>query len=113
MTHLSREAVRIGAGVTALQVNLVRTHAVALDESGLIELDAAVRAHVDLGQPALDAVGIELIVPRAIQRVGHVEALAVTADLDHLRCTVERFVRTRWMRLAANDASELHRAGLD
>ena len=58
-------------------------------------------AHIDLRQPALDAVGIELVVPRAIERVGHVDALAVAADLDHLRRAVQRLARARGMRLRA------------
>src|SRR4029450_9087255 len=102
MRHLSREAGGIGARISALEVDLVGTHAVELQESGGIELDAAVRAHVPLGPPALDAVRIELVVPRAIQRVGHVDALAVTADLDHLRGAVQRLLRTRRGRLPAN-----------
>src|SRR5512134_2998703 len=89
------------------------THAVEFHESSRIELHAAVRTDVQLGQPALDAVGIELVVPRAIQRVGHVHAPAVTADLDHLWCAVERLVGTRRMWLTTNDAADLHRAGLD
>src|SRR5580765_7426941 len=94
-------------------MDLMWTHPVELQETGAIEFDAAIRPHVDLGQPSLDAIGIELLIPRAIERVGHVEAFAVATDLDHLRCAVERFVGTRWMRLAADDASELHRTGLD
>ena len=57
-----------------------------------------------LASQPFDAVGIELVVPRAIERVGHVDALAVTADLDHLRCAVQRLVRTRRVRLATNHA---------
>src|SRR5262245_52324868 len=94
-------------------MDLVRTHAVELQQSSSIELHAAVLPYVDLGQPAFDAIGITLLVPCAIQRVGHIEALAVTADLDHLRCAVERRVRTRRMRLTTSDTSELHRAGLN
>src|SRR5262245_24248979 len=109
----SREAVRIGAGIAALQVDLVRAHAVEFQKSGAIEFDTAGRAGVDFGQPSLDAVGIELLVPRPIQRVGDVEALSVAADLDHLWCAVQGCVRTRWMRLSSNDSSNLHRAGLE
>ena len=38
-------------------------------------------------------VRVELLVPRAVQRVGEVDALAVPADLDHLRAAAERLVR--------------------
>src|SRR5688572_1565092 len=64
----SSKAIGVGARVAAFQVHLVRTHAVELHEPGGIERDAAVGAGVDLGQPALDPVGIELFVPAAIQR---------------------------------------------
>src|SRR4029434_4579592 len=94
-------------------MDLMRTHAVEFHESGRIERDPAVRSHVDLGQPALDPVGIELVIPRAIQRVGHIDALAVAADLDHLRCAVQALPRTRRVRLAANHAAEPHRTRLD
>src|SRR5262245_50217051 len=73
--RLLREAVGIRAGVSAFEVHLVGPHAVELDEAGGIERHAAVLLHIDLRKPPLDAVGIELIVPRAIQRVGHVDAL--------------------------------------
>src|SRR5687767_6703404 len=101
MMRPSREAVGIGARIAALQVNLVRAHAIELDQSRTIEIDAAIRTHVDPGQPSGDPVGVELLIPRAIERIGHVKTLAVAADLDHLRRAVERPVRTRWMRLAA------------
>ena len=47
---------------------------------------------VELGHPGADPVGVELIVPRPVQRVGEVDALAVAADLDHLRSARERHV---------------------
>src|SRR5678810_1402194 len=56
---VSREAVGIGAGVAALQVNLVRPHPLELHEASGRELDAAVGSHVYFGQPAVEAVGIE------------------------------------------------------
>jgi hypothetical protein len=72
-------------------MHLVRTHAVELLESSLIEFDAAIRANVDLGQPSSDPVGIELFVPRAVQRVGYGETLAVEADSDQWAHFIEEF----------------------
>src|SRR5262245_34241025 len=113
ITHLSRETVRIGAGVAPLEMDLVRTHPVERHESCAIQLEAAVGTHISLREPAFDPVWIELLVPRAIQRVGHVDPLAVTADLDHLRRAVERLIGPRRMRRAPGDSSEPDRAGLD
>src|SRR5262245_46567776 len=86
----SRETVGIRTGVAAFEVDLVRTHAVELEESVLGDAETAGRAHVHLREPAPDAVGIELLVPRAIERVGHVEPLSVAADLHHLRPAIQR-----------------------
>src|SRR5207253_1389352 len=75
-----------------------------------VELDASVVADVELRDPTLQPVGIELVVPRLVQTVRDVHALAVAAHLDHLRTTVERAgVR---MRGAANDAAKVYRPGL-
>src|SRR5829696_718496 len=97
MMYVSREAVGVGAGVAALQMHLVRTHAVEFHESRGIEGNAAVRVGIHLRQPTLDPIGIELVVPYAIERIGDVHALAVTADLDHLRRTVQWLARARGM----------------
>src|ERR1700677_4643361 len=51
-----------------------------------------------------DTVGIELIVPGGIERVRPVDALAVTADLDHLRAA-GKSVAIR-MRRAPGDAPD-------
>src|SRR3984885_12415029 len=56
-----------------------------------------------------DAVGIELIVPGGIERVGPVDALAVTADLDHLRAASVGFAV--WMGRVARDAPDPNGAG--
>ena len=72
-----------GAGGAALR---------PVDEELRVEGDAAIRAGVELHHPAVDALGIELRVDGAIERVGEVDALAVAADLDHLRAAVERAV---------------------
>ena len=47
---------------------------------------------IELYHPALDPVGIELGVDRAIKRVCKVDPLAIAADLDHLRAAVQRAI---------------------
>ncbi len=83
-------AVRVAGCIAALEPDLVHPAAaeyVAFEEEPLVEADAAAIANVKLRHPRADAIGVELIVPRAIQRVGEVDALAVPTDLDHLRPT--------------------------
>jgi hypothetical protein len=48
------------------------------------QLKAAVRARIGHHLSARHAVGIELIVPRGVERVGPVDPFAVAADLHHL-----------------------------
>src|SRR5262244_802507 len=113
MARSSREAVRVGARVSALEMDLVRPHAVELHQKLAVERESAVLADVQLRQPAADAVRIELLVPRAIERVGQIDPPAVVADLDHLRTAVQRSIRLRGVRATADDAAEPHGAGLD
>src|SRR5437588_144400 len=54
------------------------------------------------------AVGIELVVPRRIERVGPVYPLAVTANLDHLR-TASKGLAVRVGR-TTSDAADVDRA---
>jgi len=51
----------------------------------LCQLKAAARVRIGHDLSAWYAVGIELIVPRRVERVGPVDPLAITANLDHLR----------------------------
>src|SRR5829696_966461 len=82
----SPEAERVGRRVTALQAHLVwQDPAVKLDEELRVERDAAVLADVELCHPAVDAGGVELRVPRRVQRIRQVDTLPVAAHLDHLR----------------------------
>src|SRR6185437_9287562 len=86
-----RVAERIRRAVAALEPNLVRAVAVSeLDEEIRIERDPAVRTGVAHHLDAAHALRIELPVPCAVERVGEIDALAVAADLDHLRTAVER-----------------------
>src|SRR5688500_3491983 len=81
-----------------------------LDEEPRIESDPTGGVGVHLGDPAADAIGVELRIPRRVERVADVDALAVAAHLDHLRSSVERRVGVGRVRPAANDSTDLHRA---
>src|SRR4051812_50153318 len=78
-----REAVRVARRVAAGQADLVRALAGELDVEVGVDLEVAVA--VELDHPAVDALRVELAVPRRVQRVRQVDALAVAAYLDHLR----------------------------
>src|ERR1700728_2725889 len=100
-----RIAERIRRAVTALEPDLMRAVSVwETDKVVLRQFQAAVRTsdRHDLGSG--DAVGIELIVPSGIERVRPIDALAVTADLDHLRAA-GKGVAIR-MRRAPSDAAD-------
>src|SRR5581483_4266221 len=87
----SREAIGVRRTVAALEPDLMRSMALRpVDEEIRVEGDAAAWIHVELHHPAVDAFGVELRIDRAVERVGEIDALAVAADLDHLRAAVER-----------------------
>src|SRR4051812_16144721 len=103
-----REAVRIARGVASLQPDLMGALAGELDEE--VGVDREVAVAVELDHPAVDALGVELLVPARVERVRQVDALAVAAHLDHLRAAVE-LVRGR-VSGAPDDPAEVDRAGL-
>src|SRR5262249_52816782 len=82
-------AVGIRRRIAAFEMNLVRPVAVKFDEEVLVECHASRRIRVDLDDPALHALRIELRIPGAIKGVAEVDTLAVAAHLDHLRSAVE------------------------
>src|SRR3954447_21806339 len=106
-----RIAIGIGRGVTALQPDLVGALVAEVEEEVGVEAHAARRVGIELDHPTLDTFGIELRVPGQVERVGDVDAPPVTADLDHLRTTVERSRRGRVGSLA-DDAADADRADL-
>src|SRR5690348_6200157 len=77
----------------------------ALERGEEIRIDAepAGRIGVDLRDPSLHPFGIELRVPCAIERIAHVNAAAVAAELDHLRRAVE-WSRFRMLRVRDDPA---------
>src|SRR5262247_3784307 len=60
-----------------------------------VKRDPALWGGVDLDHPALDPVGIKLVINRAIERIGEVDAASIATDLDHLRPTVKRLMAPR------------------
>src|SRR6516162_7873990 len=76
-----------------------------------IQLHAAFRSGLELHHPALDPLRIKLGVPRRVQRVGEVDALAVAAELDHLGGAVQWSLGLHGMRSLTLDAAEMHRSG--
>src|SRR5690242_21771356 len=99
---------RIRRRVPAFESHLVRARLAEVDEEVRVDGEAAVRGGVELHHPAGESVGVELVVPRAVERVGEVDATAVAADLYHLR-TAGEYAALR-VRRAPHDAAEVHRA---
>src|SRR6266852_4790663 len=108
----SRVAVGVGRAVAALEPHLVWTVRLRpLHEELLVEGDTTILLGVELDHPAVDAVGIELRVNGAVERVGEVDASAVPADLNHLRAAAECAVLGAGMRGPGDDAADPHLAG--
>src|SRR5262249_59979396 len=90
LRRTSRVAIGVGRAVASVEPDLVRPVAVGpMDEEFRIKGDTALGPHVELHHPAVDAIGIELGVDRAVKRVGEIHSPTVPADLDHLRSAVE------------------------
>src|SRR6266478_1314858 len=89
----SRIAIGIRRTVAAFKAHLVRpVRRWPLHEEFRIEVNAASRIRVELDHPSLDAIGIELRIDRAVQRIGEIDAPSVAADLHHLWPAAERTV---------------------
>src|ERR1700752_5544469 len=86
--------------------------AVELDKELFVELHPALWVQIDFRHPALNAIGIKLLVPRGIEGVSKVAALAVAADFDHLRTAVESLLGFLRVSRSAYDAAEMDRARL-
>src|SRR5690242_18464794 len=95
---VSRKTVRVRRRVAALEMHLVRAKLIDLEKELVVQPHSAVIG-IDFGHPALNPAGIELLVPGAIERVGHVNPLAIAADLHHLRRPIQGFPWILGMRL--------------
>src|SRR6266852_6605005 len=77
-----RIAIGIRRTVAAFKPHLVRpVRRRPVHEEFRIEADPAFRIGVELDHPSLDAVGIELWIDRAVQRIGEIDPSSVAADL--------------------------------
>ena len=100
-------AERVGGCVAALQSHLVRARRVVeLDREFLIEAHAAVVRNARASPSSLSRRRDRTGRPTRVQRIGHVDALAVAAHLDHLRAAIQRPRRTCRMRRASDDAAD-------
>src|ERR1700744_2378839 len=92
LATLIRSLEDLRRAVSARQADLVWAGAVGLgtevDEEVLVERVTAVRLAGELRDPALQ-VGIELVVPARVERVGDVHPLPVQGVLEHLRAAGE------------------------
>src|ERR1700751_1374087 len=102
----SRIAVGIRGAVAGLQADLMRALPLRpVDKEFRIESDAAARLGVELHHPAVDTLGIKLLVDGAVKRVGEIDPPPVAAHFDHLRSAVKLAVlRTRMARAPDNAA---------
>ena len=80
-------------------------------EEPRVQGQTAGRVGVEPGHPCAHPVGVELVVPGAVERVGDVDPPAVAADLDHLRPAGQRQVGRGRVRGAGGDAAEAHLPG--
>src|SRR5262249_27444810 len=79
-------AERIRRAIAALKSDLMRPVSVTeAHEIVLCQLETAACVRIGHDFSAWYAFGIELVVPCRVERVGPVDPLAVTANLDHLR----------------------------
>src|SRR5687767_8217815 len=99
--HYRKEALRLDPDVRGYVASGV-AHLVGAGGSGGFLTEVHVEVLVDLHAPlfgvAVDLeqvgalfghLGVELVVPAAIERVGHIEPLAVQRELEHLRAAIQ------------------------
>src|SRR4029453_660601 len=102
-------AERIRRTIAALKPDLMRPISVRKGHPVILcQLEAAARIRIGHDFSAWDAVGIELVVPRRVQRVCPVDPFAITANLDHLRTACIRLAAR--VGRAAGDAADVDRA---
>src|ERR687889_1784026 len=100
-------AVRVGGRVAALEPYLVRPFTIIeLDEKVGVCGETTFRVYVHLGDPAVDAIRVELGIPGSIQRVAEIQPAPVAAQLYHLRPAVQG-LSSLWMRRPADDPAQV------
>ena len=85
---------------------------VVREESDIGDETSGGHVGVKFGHPCPDAVGVDRVVPRRVQRVREVHPSTVAANLHHLRSTGQRQIGSRRVRLASHDPAEANRRRL-
>src|SRR6476619_7089602 len=81
-----------------------------MGEEPLVNAQPDLGVDVELGHPGADAVGVELLVPRAVERVGEVHPLPVSADIDHVWTAGQWHLGHRGMRGTTDDPAQVYRS---
>src|SRR5207248_10782355 len=83
----SRKTIRIARRIAPFEADLMNTIIAVLDEEVFVKTHAAFRVGFKLDHPTADTIGIELLIPRGIKRIGKIDPFAVAAHFHHLRAT--------------------------
>src|SRR5215475_3055301 len=89
----------------------MHAHDVVLQEKSGVKFHSR-SVEVHFGDPAADSVGIELVIPRRIERIAEISALAVAAEFHHLGSSVQSFLRIAGMCRPPCYASQADRTDL-
>src|SRR5262249_25110319 len=102
-------AERIRRAIPAIEPDLMRSVSVGEAHPVVLrQFETTARASMRHDLNTRYAVGIKLVVPSRVERVGPVDPLAVTADLDHLWTAGVGLAAG--MGCTAGDAAHVHRA---
>src|SRR5256885_13884297 len=100
---MSGVAVRVGRRVASLQPDLM-TALLTMEEEIGIRCQPAGGVGIQLDQPAINPIRVELVLPAPVEPVAEVHPLSVAAHLYHLGTTLQRPRASN--RLPAQDASD-------
>src|SRR5438093_13749108 len=83
----SRKTIRIARRIASFEADLMNTIIAVLNEKVFVNTHAALRVGFKRDHPTASAVGIELLIPRGIKRIGKIDPFAIAAHFHHLRAT--------------------------
>src|SRR5213594_252007 len=83
----SRKTIRIAGRIASFEADLMNTIIAVLNEKVFVKTHAALRVGFKLDHPTAYAVGIELLIPRGIKRIGKIDPFAIAAHFHHLGTT--------------------------
>src|SRR5439155_9355619 len=84
----------------------------ALEQKLLDKRDAAIAVNIKFYHPAADVVGIKLLVPGGIKRVGEIDPLAIAADFHHMWSARQRLIGFTRVGRSIGNATDANGAGL-